>query len=244
MRRFLTFIGAVVIVAIIVITIFYFNGAFFCEKILSSKLKTPITLQKVEFNYPNIIIENIKLFNPRNFTTNNALEIGVTDVESPYGNYFKDVVNINRLEMSNVTVTIESTKTTTNWDILLKKIKDDSNNTKKNDRYAIIRKFVIKNLTIRIFAQNGKLISEKKIPRLSFKTIKTNDGDISKVIMQAIIYHLIFNLKKLTDLPIQMSKDVLNNFFKEVNVNFGLFTNDDSTDTKFNPLEKLFNKIK
>lgn len=215
MKKLLSVLIGLIILLAIIGFILYLVRAPLTEKILSSKLGTTVYLKQIYFKFKpsRILVTDFKVKNPPGYQYPYGLEIQNITVEAPFRNYLKDIVVVNKIELDNIVLKIEIPKgKLNNWQMLLGFIGRPKPSAPQVDKtkthYAVIKLLVFNNLTIQIRMPDGS-IKEQTFQRLEYKDLQTNEGDIGKTIMQALIYQMLFDTQTLLNIPLDITKDTL-----------------------------------
>lgn len=220
MNRILAIVANTLFLLLIVGIILFFTRSIVTSAVLSSKLGIPVKVQQINVIPGRISVWDAKLKNSKGYSQPYALRIRSTLINAPLKNYMNKLIEIDSIEVSNILLTLELTKRNTsdnNWADIMKEIHEEEPTLKTHNknRHAIIKKLVLTNLTVRIY-KSPRSYQDKVIPRLEFQNVETKDGDLSRRIMQAIIYELVFNIRNILKLPIQVSKDAFNTVIDKV----------------------------
>lgn len=220
MGRILSIIGNTLFILLLVGIILFFTRTYVANAILSHKLGVPVRIKQINVVPGKISVKDAKLKNASGYAQPYALRIGNTQINAPLRNLFRSEIVIDSIEVSNILLTLELTNRNTsinNWTALLSEIQNEEPkmNSQGTNRHAVIRKLVLSNLTVRIF-KSATSYQDKVIRRLEFTDVTTADGDLTRRIMQAIIYELIFNIRNILKLPLQVTQDTLQGVFRKM----------------------------
>lgn len=218
MKHFFIIVGSLLLIIFIVLTIAYFNGAYIISRILSSQLDAKVTIQHVDLGWNAVEIDQLKVKNPTSGGAQYALEVGEIDIKAPVPNYFKKTVVIDYIGIENIFLNLDiagSGKDNNNWSALMSNIYNMKNPSisSNSSRHAIIKYLEIKNLKIRIH-QAGKKPIVKTINHMAFKDIRTENGELTRRIIQAILARLVLDVKNFIDIPEQIQEGGVKGFFK------------------------------
>jgi len=227
MKRLIKILFGIIVLLIIVGVILFFTRTFITERVLSSKLGATVRINEINFNPPQILVDDAKLKNPKGFKAPNALAVDNIKITAPYGNYLDKVINIDEIALDNILLVLEPLQknpSQNNWTELLGNINSESKvSNEGGSRHAIIKRLVLTNITIRIYNASGSY-QDKVISRIELKDIKTADGDLARRIMQAIISELLFNLNDLLKLPLEiLNQDTIKGVFDKVDSKIPFF---------------------
>ena len=208
MRRLLGIILFLLLTLSAIGAIAYTKLDLILSHILTTKFKTSVRIEDIELSpMKDILLENLTLANPIDYPTAYALRIGSIAIEAPYKNYLEKVVSIDRIELTNITLTVDYLDNVTNWETLMNNIETDDD---KSDSYAVIKKLTFNNLIVRIEGKDGKL-KTLKIPKLTLLNVQTKGGELTRRLTQAILKEVIFNIKNLINIPLKMTQDAISN---------------------------------
>ena len=192
----------------------YVARASILAHLLSSKFQTSVSIKNLFFKPHQIALQDVCIANPKGFSAPSALKVASVSLFAPYRNYLDHVTSIDLIELSDLLLTIEILKKTTNWESLtthLNQEKQTKSSSKEKSSYAIIKKLVIKDLTIEILKSGQK--KTYHIRKLVLKNIQTKEGELIKHVTQAILNQLIYNIKNVIKIPLDMTNKALNNLF-------------------------------
>ena len=217
MRALLWILSTVIFILAIVGILAYFNATFIASRMLSSSLGTKVTVGQVIFTHQEIRLEDIAVKDPRGGRRRDMLFIKTTSIQAPYKNYFHKEIVINKLHLSDVTISIDflgSKEQESNWSDLQEKMEGDT--LKVNEpikRWALIHELLIEDIDVKISA-GGLLEKEKHLSRIKLNDVRTKNGELGRQLVRTIIASLMFNLQNLIDLPVNITKDGVKEFFK------------------------------
>lgn len=207
MKKLATIIPTLIIIIGIVAIIGYAKMNLIFSHILKEKFKTKVTIEDISLSPMELItVQDLKIFNPPKYKPHTAMRIGGITINAPYGNYLDEVTQIKKIVVSDLVFTVDFLGKITNWESLMNNIDTKESNDKS---YMVIEELTFTNLKIRIQGKDGSY-KEKTIPKLTLKNVKTKEGELTQRLMQAIITQLIFNIRNLIDIPLNMTKDFLN----------------------------------
>ncbi len=207
MRRLLGFIVFVFLIAILIGIIAYAKMELVLSYVLSSKMKTNVTIEDVRFSkMEQIHVQNTRIGNPYQYPSRYALEVGSLDISTPFERYFQNITYIDKIELDNVIITVESVNHVTNWEALMNNLESKS---EKSHSYSVIKNLTFKNLTVIIQGSDGTYQTHT-IAKLTLVNIKTDEGDFSQRLTQAILKQILFNIKNWIKIPLKMTQDAIN----------------------------------
>jgi hypothetical protein len=181
---------------------------FILSYMLTDKLKTRVAIEDITFSpMDKIDVKNISIANPDAYSSPYALQVGSLDIQANYRNYTKEVVIIEKIELSNVTLTVDYIKNVSNWEALMNQL--DTSDEGDPNSYSVIEELTFRNLKVNIIGKDGKLQSQT-IPKLTLTNIKTKGGELTRRLTQAILTQLIFNIQNVIKIPLKMGQDLLN----------------------------------
>lgn len=220
MGRIIAILGNTLFLLLIVGIILFFSRSYIASVIFSNKLGAPVRINQINMVPGRITIKDAKLKNPSGYNQTYALRIGRTEINAPIRNFFRSEIEIDSMEVSNVLLTLELINRNpkdNNWTTLLNNInaKESKLEPQSKGHHAVIKKFVLTNLTVRIY-KSPRSYEDKVIRRLEFTDVTTADGDLTRRIMQAIIYELVFNIKNILKIPVDVTQDALQGVFQKM----------------------------
>ena len=208
MRRILGLLIFLLLILLLIGVIAYAKIELVFSYILTNKFKTSVKIEDATFSPMSAIhIENITIANPNDYPSAYALQIGLITILAPYENYLDKVVYINKIELTNITLTVDYLGNVTNWEALMDNLDSDG---EKSNSYAIIKKLTFNNLKILIEGKDGTFKTQT-IAKLTLHDIKTKEGELTRRLTQAILKEVIFNIKNLINIPLKMTQDAINN---------------------------------
>jgi len=218
MKKLLSVLLGIIIVLIIVGFCLYLFRTPLATMILSKKLGTSLTLDQINFRPQHITLDQLKMSNPAGYRYPYALEIQKTDVEAPYTNYLKSIVEVDKIELDDVTIRIEISLELNNWNVLLGRVgqPETTKAVEAKSNYAVIKLLVINNLKVQVVLPDGS-IKERTIKRLEYRDLKTNEGDIGRRIMQTVILQMLLDVRNIMGVPLTLEKDTLQGIFTPQN---------------------------
>jgi|JI9StandDraft_2_1071091.scaffolds.fasta_scaffold276523_1 hypothetical protein len=202
MKRFLFILGAALILFVAALGLAYIFSATLLSRSLSKQLGTRVTVGQAVFGWNTLSFRNIVVASPK-ASMPPALTISRAYLTAPLPNYLKSITYIDKVEINDtvLTVVFNPLKTSNNWDKITKNMSKES--TSKSHKYALISLLEFNRLTIRVLIP-GLPPQETVIPQLTFKNIKSSEGDVAKKISQIIIYQMLFNAKNLLNIPLPL----------------------------------------
>ena len=120
----------IVLVALLVGGFFfvYFNASHLAANAISHKAQVPVSIQTIDFKKDAFIIRNLNISNPKGARMPTALKTQTISVEAPYLNYFKDPIEIDKIDCNNVYVNIQlynKEQTKGNWQTIIGNMQRD-----------------------------------------------------------------------------------------------------------------------
>ena len=186
------FIVFVLLIAILLSIMAYAKMELALSYVLSSKMKTTVSIEDVTFSkMESIDVQDIRIGNPYQYPSRYALEVGALNITAPYERYFQKITYIEKIELNNVILTVESVNNVTNWEALMNNLESKP---EKSHSYSVIKKLTFKNLSVRIRSIDGTYKTHT-IAKLTLLKIKTDEGDLSQRLTQAILKQILFNIK-------------------------------------------------
>lgn len=206
MKKVIVIALSFLILIVITCVAVFFSSSIILEKMLSNELKTNVTVEKVSFPYPSLLVQKLIVKNIPSGKDPNALTIQKIDINAPYINYFHHVIYIDKIAITDVVLTVEFfgfANSENNWSFINNNM---DTNEDPNTSYAEIKEFVIKNLKVRVI-KNGQ-VEETVIPEIRLKNVKTKNGALINSITHEIIYQMIFNIKNIIQIPLKLQNYV------------------------------------
>lgn len=208
MRRLLSALITIIILVILIGFIAYLYRSTLTSSVLSSKVGSKITISEINFNPPHITVDDFKMRNPLGFKNSYALEIRQIDVDAPYSNFKNNVIEINKIQLNDVTLDVEISGASNNWDAIITNVAKDEKTDSTGK--ATIKLLEINNLHVKITMPNGE-VKEATINHLEYRDVQTNNGDLAKKIMQAVIAKLMLDIKNTYKLPLNVTQEGVKN---------------------------------
>ncbi len=185
MKRWLFYIGGVILVLLVIGVYFLFSSLNSIVKTAVEKVGTAVTQTQVKLKDVNIEITSGKgalhglmVKNPSGFKTEKALGLGEISVQIDVGSVTKDTVIIKEIVIAAPEVTYEIANGGINFDALKRNVDAyagaGKDKAKKSDGGGAGKKLVIENLYIR----NGKVTVSVTATALGEKTLSVPLPDI------------------------------------------------------------------
>ncbi|MBM3193772.1 MAG: hypothetical protein FJZ59_06045 [Chlamydiae bacterium] len=207
MKKLASALSTLIIIVGIIAIIGYAKLNLIFSHILKEKFKTKVSIEEISLSPMELIeVNDFKVFNPPKYKQHAALHIRKIKIAAPYVNFAHEVSQINKIVISDLTFTVDFLDSVTNWEILMNNL--DSFDSTTNS-YMIIDELTFLNLKIRIQTKDGTY-KEKTLAKVTLKDVKTKEGELTQRLIQAIIRELIFNIRNLIDIPLKMTKELLN----------------------------------
>jgi len=215
-KIYLSTAGIVVVAVLSLIVAILLLKAPIISSYLSHKLGVNVSMRSVSISTNGMKISKFKINNPIGARTNTALSAQDIDVAYQWKELRSDPGVIEDIELNNVFLGIElynSSGSRNNWSQILATVDD---NQDKDAKEMIIRRLVIKNLSVSvrgkgIFSSWQKI---KEIPRLEFRNISSKEGFPTEKLIEQIFdeANLGTYIKELIKQPVKVLDKVLSPF--------------------------------
>lgn len=220
MKAFWTLLTSIFIVIVLSFSFLFFKSNYVIGRLLSSTFHSKVTIDHVGYTKKEIQIQEFTLYNPSEYTTPKALFIKNIDINAPYSNYLKKIIQIHEIEIHDAVLNFvfnDRKGSESNWSHLIgnlsnEKQPDDITKDDSQGRYAVIDLLTINQLTVNIMTP-GKKTETKVLKNLQFKHVVTKKGDITRRITQVVLYHMLFDYQNLIKIPAQFADKASTNFF-------------------------------
>lgn len=222
MRSLLIAISIIIGIFVLGVLFFYFNAAWVFSYALSAQFRTRCSVESVEFLSGEVRLHNITIGNPPPAKFPYALKNSYFQIKAPYGSYLRKEIQIDSIYLKDVEMIVEyyekNGETVINWTVLADNLGSEGRRnflTSRIGRSALIHRLVIENLMVRVIIP-GRRDRTTTLPSLTFTDIKTEDGELTKLITEAIVYRMIFNVKNIVNIPFDAAKEGVDNVFKTI----------------------------
>lgn len=198
--------------------LFYRNAGLILAQIISKETHTPVTINAIDFQQKGFTIENLVIGNPEKAYIPTAFKAEVVKFSSPYQQYLKNHITIDRIEMDNVYINIEfytEDKLEGNWQSLIENMGTSHQPSYGGDRQTFIKKLVLNNVQITLILSDGKMHRLSPIPHLEFDDVTSEKGlpvkEISEIIARKMLYSIFREegLNLIIKIPINVIKKII-----------------------------------
>ncbi|MCH9631080.1 MAG: hypothetical protein S4CHLAM37_10930 [Chlamydiia bacterium] len=206
MRRL---IGLLIILVILIMgscVLLYFLFPDMTSRILTEKLNVKTSIEHISLRKEEAIIRGLTIKNPDGSSIKKALTVKEIDIKAPFSHYFGNPIIIDEITLDKVYVSIELSKNNKipcNWNFIIKNMHDEKPRWYSIKRKGLIKKLILKNVTIEIkqFGKKSQVLSPE--PRMEFNDIDVDEGiptsEFSKVIVSRMMGS-IFSLRSIARL--------------------------------------------
>lgn len=202
MKRILFFLLFLVIAVVVAATLAWTNKKAILTHFLSKQLHTSVTIQAFDISKTEMDITQIWIGNPPPAKTPTAFSAESISLETTVSEILGSPLIIEEININDIFVGIEFYNTKgddNNWSRIL----GTNHKEQKNGRPYLIRKLILRNLTVELTKADGKTKRYPTIPKMEFYNISNETGFPIEEIQKAI-----FNLM-LQDLFKQLNLDQL-----------------------------------
>lgn len=181
----------------------YFQASFFISRILSEKLDVKAKVEKVQLKKSEIILNGIKIKNPKGSEIRNAFKANQVSIKASYLNLVTNPILIDQILMEDVYVSLilsRDNSSACNWNKLLSKMSNDKPSWYSIQRTAVIKDLTLKNITIAIqlFGKPPQKLSPVKV--IHFDHIDVQKGIPTKTISKIIVSKMMSSIFSLSSL--------------------------------------------
>jgi hypothetical protein len=176
---------------------------------------TAITTNKIRF-------WQLKIYNPPAGKTPYALTVGKIGIKAPVTTYLSNDIQIKKIALNNLVLTIETLPgkgKLSNWDDIISHISSSPSPTTKSKKHTTIKELTIDNIKINLIDFSGN-VKTSTIKNLTFKNLSTKNGDITSQIAKVILMKMLFDVKNITNFPLKITNQNLNDFLKPMGTEF------------------------
>lgn len=167
--------------------------------IIQKPLGVPVSLGNLDITAQGASLTNLDIKNPKGFNSPSAFTAQSIEIDTTFAQMRADPLTIDRIEMNNLLVTIEASKSgQTNWDRILGNAPPSS-----GKRHWLIKTLTLNNLTVQVIQPNGSIKQYPTLPHMEFYNLSDQTGfpvdQIEKAILNEVMKNLLrnFNLKNL-----------------------------------------------
>ncbi len=203
---------------VVLIALFYLaksNRSALLASIISHKTNNPISIDKVDFHKEGITIKRLQIGNPKGTRFPTALSIDTIDIKTPYKNYLKNPIYIDKIHLKDVYINIQidnKAQTKGNWQTIIANMHQDQKTFFSIERETTIKKLLLTNIHIVIILSDGKLHELSPIKQFQFDNVTTEKGipihEISEIIVQKMMHSIFIQhgIKNLLNAPFNIIK--------------------------------------
>ena len=208
-------------VVVFISTLFYIgykNSGLILAQIISRTTHTPVTINTLDFHQEASIIQNLIIGNPDKAYTPTAFKAEIVKINSPYKQYFKNPIVIDKIEMNNVYINIEfytEDNIEGNWQVLIDNMEANHKLSSESKRQVSIKKLVLNDVQITLVLSDGKIHRLSPIPCLEFDDVKSEKGipieELSEIIARKMMYSIFREdgLNLIIKIPLNVIKKLL-----------------------------------
>lgn len=181
------FISIVVIIVVAIVALWFIKTPIIAG-ILSSKLKTSVSIGDIFVTPSHITIKNFKIKNPTGFS-GYALRTKTIRVDYSMKKLFSSPSIIDKVLIDDINLDVECTNpvcSKNNWTGIMNNVSEKESKS-KSDTEVIIRSFVMKDMKVQIGGMGllGKT-QTKTLDHIEFNNINSKDGFPTQQLISAI----------------------------------------------------------
>jgi len=160
-----------------------------------------VSIHALDLNDQGASINQLVIGNPKGFRSSSSFLAETIEVTATWKQLRADPLTIDRIEMSNLLITLEeSSSGKTNWDRLL-----GSRSGSHSNRRWLLRSLILNNLTVRVMKADGSVKQYPTLQRMEFSNLSDETGfpvdEIEKAILNEMMRNLLQNLNLQNLLP-------------------------------------------
>lgn len=196
MRRFTLFAVAFFITLGIALLFFIWSiKTELAAGLLSKKLGVPVSIGLLQIDRSEVDIARLWIGTPLQSKTTTSFASQEVNIAAPIGNYVKDPLIIDSIDINNILVGIENySSNDNNWNRMLSAPPSDH----PSNRKWLIRRVTLRNLTVVVTDTRGQQKRYPTIPQITFENISSDSGipidEIEKAIFNLMLQDLIRQL--------------------------------------------------
>jgi len=190
MKRLLLFIISLILAVAIALIVAYTFKTKLIVYFLTNKLGVPVTIESTTIRKNELDINNLWIGNPEGSKTKRAFSSEINQIKGSPSELYNTPHTIDEVYMENIFVGVElysADGKDNNWSLILTKKK--VHETKP--RPYLIRKFIIRNLSIQLVKANGEVQNFPVIKEMVFYNISDETGfpikDIEKALFNLVL---------------------------------------------------------
>lgn len=208
---------------IIGLLVVFFGSTYIASKqlpeivayIVSKKTKTHVHVGHLSFGLDSISIHNLLIASPDESKIKNALKVDQITITTPFFRYALRPLLLSRVYLENIYMGIDfydKDRTKGNWVTIMDNMSGEDVKDKSENEYGVIGQLDMENLSVDLKLKGDSPIKLSPIPRIQYKNVRTDNGQISEelaeLIIKRVMYTAIFSkgIKTIISVP----KDIVN----------------------------------
>ena len=218
MKKLYLALYSFIAILIIALVICFMCMSSIVGSILTSTFGVKTTVNATAITTNKIRFWQLKISNPKVAKTPYALTIGKIGIKAPITTYLSNDIEIKKITLDNLLLTIEilpGKGNLSNWDDIISHMSSPSPSASKSQKDTTIKELTITNIKIKIIDASG-VEKINTIKSLTFKDLSTKNGDITSKIAKVIIMRMLFDVKNITNFPLKINNQNLNDFLKPI----------------------------
>ena len=189
----------------------YIYSAPILAKMLSFQMQTSVKIDHIEWGPQSCILFDLQIDNPQETQLPIALKAKTLAIHTPYKNYIKDPIIINKIHLDTIYINIQlytKDHAKGNWQTLIDNMQRKHKVSLSTNRVGIIKKLILTNIQVDLILADGSHHTLSPIDILEFDDIHSDKGVPMQKISEIIAKHMmdsifiIKGLKALFKLPI------------------------------------------
>lgn len=202
MRKWLLLLALVVVILIVGAALCWVNRASVAARHLQKQLKVPVQIASLDFETGKATASNLWIGNPRRSKTQTAFSAQYIEIGATLKELRGNPLTIDEIALEEILVEIEMYGgKESNWSYILSHRKKKASQS----RDYLIRKLVIRNLTVQVTQADGSSKTYPMIDEMTFYNISSETGfpvdEIEKAIFNLMMQEILrkFGLQQLNN---------------------------------------------